>query len=169
MAEPYLSEIRIFGFNFAPRGWAQCNGQLLPINQNQTLYALLGTTYGGDGRTSFALPDLRSRVPMHVGGDTYAVSLGQKGGAEAIALSVSEIPAHTHSLQASTAAGNASSPENNVFAEPTFNLYGAASNLDTMNTATVANNAGGAAHDNIMPILAVNFCIALQGLFPPRN
>lgn len=169
MAEPYISEIRIFGFNFAPRGWAQCNGQILPINQNQALYSLLGTTYGGDGRTSFALPDLRSRVPMHVGGDDYAVSQGQNGGAETIALSASQIPPHTHSLRASSTVGDQNTPEGNVLAAPIFNLYGAASNLDAMNTAIVGDNAGGSAHNNRMPILAVNFCIALQGLFPPRN
>lgn len=170
MSEPFLAEVRIVGFNFAPRGWAFCDGQILPINQNQSLYSLLGTTYGGDGRTSFALPDLRGRIPIHVGrsdggGDHRE---GQKSGEETHTLSGAEMPQHTHVLQASDSTGNNPIPVNNMLARAN-NLYRDPTNLTSLRSGTVANVGGGQAHDNMMPYLAINFCIALRGLFPSRN
>lgn len=170
MSEPFLAEIRIVGFNFAPRGWAFCDGQLLPINQNQSLYSLLGTTYGGDGRTSFALPDLRGRVPIHVGASNGVQhTLGQRSGEETHTLSAAEMPQHDHALQASNDAGNQNSPGGNVFANSGTNTYGAPTSLVSLNSGTVTNVGGGVAHENMQPYLALNFCIALQGLFPSRN
>jgi microcystin-dependent protein len=167
MSEPFLAEIRIVGFNFPPRGWAFCDGQILPINQNQSLYSLLGTTYGGDGRTSFALPDLRGRTPIHVGSGH---TLGQKAGGETHILSESEIPMHTHTAQATSDLGNIPIPTNNVLANSApSELYHGASNLTDMRAGTIANAGGGQGHNNMQPFLALNFCIALQGLFPPRN
>ena len=169
MSEPFLAEVRIVGFNFAPRGWAFCDGQILPINQNQSLYSLLGTTYGGDGRTSFALPDLRGRTPIHVGssnGTSHA--LGQKSGQEAHTLSAAEMPQHTHGMRASASSGNSPIPANNVLAS--FNNgYRDSTNLTPLAAGTAANSGGGQGHENMQPYLAVNFCIALQGLFPSRN
>lgn len=166
MSEPFLAEIRIVGFNFAPRGWAFCDGQILPINQNQSLYSLLGTTYGGDGRTSFALPDLRGRTPIHVGnGHTQ----GQKSGEETHTLSTAEMPNHEHNLYASSADGNTNNAQNSVLAREIGNPYGTINNLSNMNQAIIANVGGGQAHNNMQPYIAVNFCIALQGLFPSRN
>lgn len=166
MSEPFLAEVRIVGFNFAPRGWAFCDGQILPINQNQSLYSLLGTTYGGDGRTSFALPDLRGRTPIHVDG---AHREGQKSGEETHTLAVNEMPQHTHQLKASST--NADSPiaANNVLARNLNETYVAPANLDAMHSGSILNVGGGQAHDNMQPYLALNFCIALQGLFPSRN
>lgn len=170
MSEPFLAEIRIVGFNFAPRGWAFCDGQILPINQNQSLYSLLGTTYGGDGRTSFALPDLRGRVPMHVGNGHRE---GQKSGEETHTLAGNEMPQHRHDFQASSS--DANQPlSNGVLARTTAaDIYrdsGLAPNtLTTLRSGTVTNVGGGQAHENMMPYIAMNFCIALQGLFPSRN
>ena len=166
MSEPFLAEVRIVGFNFAPRGWAFCDGQILPINQNQSLYSLLGTTYGGDGRTSFALPDMRGRTPIHVGNGHRE---GQTSGEETHTLSVAEMPNHDHALRATDANATSGDPAGNVFGRSTFSAYVGPSNLVDMNSATVANVGGGQAHDNMMPYLAINFCIALQGLFPSRN
>ena len=170
MSEPFLAEIRIVGFNFAPRGWAFCDGQILPINQNQSLYSLLGTTYGGDGRTSFALPDLRGRTPMHVG-DGH--QLGQKGGAETVTLTAAEIGAHTHTVKASSQQANQAQPANLILATvPRPELIyrtPAASSTTALRSGTVTNAGGGQAHDNMQPYLAVSFCIALRGLFPSRN
>lgn len=170
MSEPFLAEIRMVGFNFAPRGWAFCDGQILPINQNQSLYSLLGTTYGGDGRTSFALPDLRGRTPTHVGNNDAGGShtLGQKAGEETHTLGVNEIPQHTHTLRGTDAAATGNNPSGAVFGKTTSNVYGTASPT-AMSTDTVANAGGGQAHENMQPWLAVHFCIALQGLFPSRN
>ena len=173
MSEPFLAEVRMVGFNFAPRGWAFCDGQILPINQNQSLYSLLGTTYGGDGRTSFALPDLRGRTPIHVGasdGGTHH-SQGQKSGEETHTLAVNEMPIHTHSLQASTNAATADDPTGQVLSksrERSYANYSPAQAVD-MGASSVANVGGGQAHENMQPYLAVNFCMALQGLFPSRN
>lgn len=163
MAEPFLSEIRIMSFVFAPRGWALCNGQLLPINQNQALFSLLGTTFGGDGRVNFALPDLRGRTPIHVGGSH---TLGERGGEQAHTLSISEIPTHTHVLNATTSAGNIPVPTNNILADSPSQLYASASNLTSINAGSVVNTGGSQAHLNMQPFLTLSFCIALQGIFP---
>jgi microcystin-dependent protein len=170
MSEPFLAEIRIVGFNFAPRGWAFCDGQILPINQNQSLYSLLGTTYGGDGRTSFALPDLRSRTPFHKG-DGY--TLGQKGGAETVTLSTAEIAAHTHAFKASSSDGNNASAQNDVLAavpapDEAYRNPEAATTT-ALRSGSVTNVGEGQAHDNMQPYQTLDFCIALQGLFPSRN
>lgn len=170
MSEPFLAEIRMVGFNFAPRGWAFCDGQILPINQNQSLYSLLGTTYGGDGRTSFALPDLRSRTPVHV---DDGISLGQKGGAETVTLTVAEMASHSHVWNASAAIANRFAPTNlNLIAtqSPNGGIFADPSATPAqMNSDTVTFAGGGQAHDNMQPYLTVNFCIALRGLFPSRN
>jgi len=170
MSEPFLAEIRIVSFNFAPRGFATCDGQILPINQNQSLFSLLGTTYGGDGRTSFALPDLRGRSPRHI---ETSSQLGQRAGEERHALTAGEIPAHTHGVQGTSNAA--------ILTDPTDALHGAAgggrrpltpytsgSNLTPM-AATAASGGGGQGHENMQPFLTLNFVIALQGLFPSRN
>jgi microcystin-dependent protein len=170
LSEPFLAEVRIVGFNFAPRGWAFCDGQILPINQNQSLYSLLGTTYGGDGRTNFALPDLRGRTPIHVGGSNGGTHvLGQKSGEETHTLAANEMPQHTHTLQGTNASGTATAPQGNVLAEASLNVYSAFSSAVAMGSGSVSNVGGGQAHDNMQPFLALNFCIALQGLFPSRN
>jgi microcystin-dependent protein len=168
MAEPFLSEIRIMSFQFAPKGWALCNGQLLPINQNQALFSLLGTTYGGDGRVNFALPDLRGRVPTHTGDGNI---LGQRGGEQAHTLTTSEMPQHTHQAQASTGVALIGGPGSNA----TFGqssgvfLYASASNTVNMAANAVTNVGGSQAHENMQPYLTVSFCIALQGIFPSPN
>ncbi len=174
MSEPFLAEIRMVGFNFAPRGWAFCDGQILPINQNQSLYSLLGTTYGGDGRTSFALPDLRSRTPFHPANTHDQKSIGKKGGVETVTLSTAEIAAHTHTAKASSSLADDATPENDLLAksEPTGDyIYREpeAANMTAIKSGTVTNVGGGQAHNNMQPYLAVNFCIALRGLFPSRN
>lgn len=172
MSEPFLAEVRIVGFNFAPRGWAFCDGQILPINQNQSLYSLLGTTYGGDGRTSFALPDLRGRTPIHVGRPDGGADhqLGQKGGEETHTLSTNEMPQHTHTLRASSTDGDTTQPTDHVLAREVGGIYEEnPSATIAMQSGTVANAGGGQAHNNMQPTLVLNFCIALQGLFPSRN
>jgi microcystin-dependent protein len=170
MSEPFLAEIRIVGFNFAPKGWAFCDGQILPINQNQSLYSLLGTTYGGDGKTSFALPELRGRTPIHVG-DGYRV--GQKGGTETVTLTAAEIPAHKHALKASADDADSNSNAKALFAttSPEDSLYGDPSDASatTLSSTTITNAGGGQAHTNMQPYLTLNYCIALRGLFPSRN
>ncbi len=167
MAEPFLAEIRLVGFNFAPRGWAFCDGQILPINQNQSLYSLLGTTYGGDGRTSFALPDLRGRTPIHKS-DGHA--LGQKSGAETVTLTAAEIAAHSHAVKAVSVDGNNNNPIGGLLAdEADVWRNPSAGSMTALRSGTVTNAGGGQAHNNMQPYLAVNFCIALRGLFPSRN
>ncbi len=166
MPEPFLGEIKIVAFNFPPRGWAFCDGQILPISQNQSLYSLLGTMYGGDGRTSFALPDLRGRTPIHFDAPHPQ---GQRSGEATHLLSVAEIPTHTHTLNASVATtGIVDQPTNNLPARASVNAYGPASQLVAMGTS-VMNTGGSQAHENMQPYLALYFCIALQGLFPSRN
>lgn len=165
MAEPFLAEIMIVGFNFPPRGWAFCDGQILPINQNQSLYSLLGTTYGGDGQTSFALPELRGRVPIHLGN---GFQWGHKGGDESVALTSAEIPSHTHTVSASTSPADAPISSGNVLASAN-NVYHDATNVTALHPSTAGTTGGGQGHENMSPYLAVNFCIALQGLFPSRN
>jgi microcystin-dependent protein len=165
MAEPFLSEIRIMSFVFAPKGWALCNGQLLPINQNQALFSLLGTTFGGDGRVNFALPDLRARTPIHVGSGH---TLGERGGETGHTLSISEIPEHTHVAQASSTNGNAPVAPGNVLAAA-LNVYGDAQALTSIHASSIANTGGSQAHLNMQPFLTLSFCIALQGIFPSQT
>jgi len=167
MSEPFLAEIRMVGFNFAPRGWAFCDGQILPINQNQSLYALLGTIYGGDGRTSFALPDLRGRTPIHVGGGH---SQGQKSGEETHTLSAQEMPQHQHPVRAGGAA-NTNDPSAALLAQTaaTDPYYLTLANPVDMAGEAVSSVGSSESHNNMQPYLAVNFCIALRGLFPSRN
>jgi microcystin-dependent protein len=165
MAEPFLSEIRIMSFGFPPKGWATCDGQLLPINQNQALFSLLGTTYGGDGRVNFGLPDLRARTPIHMGGGH---TLGERGGEQNHTLSISEIPTHVHTLQGTTEGANAAPPGGNLFAVVT-DVYTPAANLTSLQPATVANVGGSQPHPNMQPFLTLNFSIALQGIFPSQT
>ena len=166
MADPFLSEIRLFSFDFAPRGWALCDGQLLPINQNQALFALLGTRYGGNGQTTFALPDLRSRVPIHVGSGH---TLGEVGGEQAHTLTGNEMPAHSHAMHGSTASSGGSDNPTDRFLGSASNLYHAPAALQAMNPGTIAGTGGGQPHENMQPYLVLLFCIALQGIFPTRN
>jgi microcystin-dependent protein len=167
MAEPFLSEIRMMSFVFAPQGWALCNGQFLPINQNQALFSLLGTTFGGNGQTNFALPDLRARVPIHVGS---GFQLGQQGGEVGHTLSVQELPQHTHVLSGTSSNGSALVPSGNLLAS-TKNFYYHApdNNLKAMNPAAVSSVGGSQAHINQQPSLTISFCIALQGIFPSQT
>jgi microcystin-dependent protein len=176
MSEPFVGEIRIFGFNFAPQGWAFCQGQLLPIAQNTALFSLLGTTYGGNGISTFALPNLQGRVPVHQGqgAGLSPYNLGQSGGASTVTLAATQMPAHSHGVQCLAGGGNVNTPVNNGFAEVTagrgvVNLYAATSDGTTMNTAALSSVGGGGAHNNMAPFLGVSFCIALQGIFPSRN
>jgi microcystin-dependent protein len=164
---PFLAEIRIMSFNFPPRGWAQCNGQFLPINQNQALFSLLGTMYGGNGQTTFALPDLRGRVPMHTDNNAGFVQ-GQLGGEAAHTVTVSELPTHTHDVMALGAAGSSSTPSGNRLAVDN-NLYAAAANQVTLVASAVSNIGGSQAHENRQPFLALMFCIAITGIFPSQN
>lgn len=167
MADPFLSEIRVFSFNFPPKGWAFCNGQLLPINQNQALFSLLGTTYGGNGQTNFALPDLRGRAPIHEGSGH---SLGERAGETAHTLTITEMPTHAHILNASSTDGALASPVGNFWGSNSERPYSAdTSNAVAMSPTGISNVGGSQAHENRMPSMALNFCIALQGIFPSRN
>jgi microcystin-dependent protein len=165
-SEPFLSEIKIFSFEFAPKGWAKCNGQLLPINSNQALFSLLGTTYGGDGRTTFALPELRGRVPMHFG---EGFTLGERAGEEFHTVNINEMPMHNHPVRASGDGPTVIPPTNNFWASNTgFTPYG--SNPDvSMSPSTIGNAGGSQPHENRSPFLTLNYCIALQGIFPSQN
>jgi microcystin-dependent protein len=171
MAEPFLSEIRIMSFGFAPKGWAMCNGQLLPINQNQPLFSLLGTTYGGDGRVNFALPDLRGLVPMHKGSGH---TMGERGGEQAHTLSISELPTHVHVANA-TSDPHVINPENyqplpnDALFAVVNGLYGPATSLTSLLPGTLSSVGGSQAHLNMQPFLTLTFCIALQGIFPSQN
>lgn len=166
MAEPFLSEIRLMSFGFAPQGWALCNGQLLPINQNQALFSLLGTTYGGDGRVNFALPDLRSRVPIHMGAGH---TLGEKGGQEAHTITISEMPTHIHTASGSSTAGNAATVGSHVLAKTPALIYTPPAALTTLQADAIANLGGSQSHENRQPFLVLNFCIALIGIFPSQT
>ena len=166
MADPFLSEIRLFSFNFPPRGWALCNGQLLPINQNQALFALLGTTYGGNGQVNFGLPDLRGRTPIHAGNGHV---LGESGGEPSHTLMSPELPMHTHVVQATTATGDIPVPTANLLADSPSQLYAAATNPTTLHPASITKAGGSQPHDNMQPFLVLSFCIALQGIFPSQN
>ena len=165
MAEPFLSEIRIMSFVFAPKGWALCNGQLLPINQNQALFSLLGTTFGGDGRVNFALPDCRGRTPIHVGSGH---TLGERGGEQAHTLSISELPTHTHVLSGKNANAAVNTGNGGVLAN-TVAVYHSPTSLTSLNPKSVTNTGGSQAHLNMQPFLTLSFCIALQGIFPSPN
>jgi len=165
MAEPFISEIRLFSFNFAPKGWAACNGQILPINQNQALFSLLGTTYGGDGRVNFGLPNLQGRVPIHTGNGH---NLGESAGEQNHTLTVAEMPQHTHVARASAANADAPVPTNNLLASAN-NLYAPPANPTNLHPASVTNAGSSQAHLNMQPFLTLSFCIALQGLFPSPN
>jgi microcystin-dependent protein len=168
MTQPFLGEIRIFGFNFPPKGWAFCNGQLLSIQQNAALFAVLGTVFGGNGVQTFALPNMQGRTPAHAGSGFV---LGQTAGEELHTLSMSEIPGHTHSVNAATASANSDTPVGNVLAASVnFQLYSTTkSNLTALVPTTIENNPGGQPHPNLQPYLVLNLCIALSGIFPSRN
>ena len=176
MSEPYIGEIRMVGFNFAPRGFANCDGQLLPINQYQSLYSILGTTYGGDGRVTFGLPDLRGRVPLHAGNPPAPEpprNPGQKGGAEEHTLAANEIPAHRHSFPASADQAVTADPDGNLLAGRAFlsqPFYSDTRSGSSMRNGVIGNNTGaGAAHNNMQPFTVIQYVIALVGIFPPRN
>jgi microcystin-dependent protein len=170
MSNPFLGEMRLMAFQFTPRGWAQCNGQLLLINQNQALFAILGTTYGGNGQTNFALPDLRGRVPLHFGG---GIALGQRAGADAVTLTAAQLPQHVHALQSSTDFANAAVPGGALpAAKPRggIDVYvPTGSPAVPLNPAAVSSVGGNQAHENRQPFLTLNFCIAIQGIFPSFN
>jgi microcystin-dependent protein len=168
MAEPFLSEIRIMSFVFAPRGWATCDGQLLPINQNQALFSLLGTTFGGDGRVNFGLPDLRARTPVHVGSGH---TLGERGGEQAHTLAIAELPQHVHAVNASSSATGGSASPNGRYLGGANNAYHSPSGgtATTLRPETVSNIGGSQAHLNMQPFLTLNFAIALEGIFPSPN
>ncbi|MEO9131212.1 MAG: tail fiber protein [Sphingomonas sp.] len=169
MSNFFLGQISIYGFNFAPRGWAVCAGQIVPIQQNAALFSLLGTTYGGNGSSTFALPDLRGRTPLHFDGN---YPQGQQAGSESVTLLQTEMPAHTHSMVGTTNIANKRPVANHLFAadtSATHNFYARGHTLVPLQPQAVANYGGGGAHGNMQPYLAVNFCIATTGIFPSRN
>jgi microcystin-dependent protein len=172
MADPFLAEIRIFGFNFPPKGWAFCDGQIMPISQNTALFSLLGTTYGGDGKSTFALPDMQGNVPMHPGqGQGLSLrDLGEMGGVEAVTLLQSEMPVHTHTLRGNNTTAESANPAGNSIARQTFNMFQTNINQSLVLMAQQALPVAGGSqpHNNMMPYLTLNFCIALQGVFPQR-
>jgi microcystin-dependent protein len=165
VSEPFLGEIKIMSFNFPPKGWAFCNGQFLPINQNQALFSLLGTMYGGNGQTTFALPNLQGRVPIHF---TDGFIQGQSAGEQVHTVTSAEMPAHTHTFGASQSNANTPVPANNLFGTSN-NMYAATTNLTTVNAQTITSVGGSQPHTNMQPYLTLNFCIALQGIFPSQT
>lgn len=176
MSEPFLSEIKMFGFGWPPKGWAQCDGQVLPISQNQALFSLVGTKYGGDGYNNFALPDMRGRTPMHANDGKYRI--GQKGGEENVTLDTTQIPGHTHTINGTTANADTKTFTNNTIAagydlRPSklnpLDMYAPADNLESLNPDTVATKGSDGSHNNKQPSCVVNFCIAVQGQFPSRD
>lgn len=181
MSEFFIGQIMLTGFAFAPKYFAQCNGQLLPINQNQALFSLLSTRFGGDGTTNFALPDMRGRTPMGYGPSAdpgwqpTALPMGQSAGAENVTLVVNQLPAHTHLMECSSATGNSRNPTGRLFANnaatsgPATSLYAAAGSMVPLSQATVGANGGSQPHPNLQPYTAINFCIALSGIFPSRS
>jgi microcystin-dependent protein len=166
VSEPFLGEIKMISWGFAPKGWAFCNGQFLPINQNQALFSLLGTTYGGDGRVTFALPDLRGRAPYHVG---QGMVEGERAGEEAHTLTLSELPPHNHIPNGSNVSGTLLTPANNTWGVTTQNPYASTNPDSAMDPATIGNTGGSQAHNNMQPYLVINFIIALIGIFPSRS
>ena len=171
MSEPFVGEIRMFAGNFAPRGWAFCDGQLMAVSQNDALFSLLGTIYGGDGRTSFGLPDLRGRIPVHAGQGPGLSSrrLGEKGGAEAVTVTVAQLPTHNHTMQISTEIAGRSAPQDNVLGSSTnIDFYTGDAPDQTMSSSVVSPVGGSRSHSNLMPFLCVNFIIALFGIYPSR-
>jgi microcystin-dependent protein len=170
VADPFFAEIRIFPFNFAPHGWAWCDGQIMPLSQNTALFSLLGTTYGGDGKSNFALPDLQGRAPMHPGqGPGLSLhDLGETGGSDTVTLLESEIPAHSHALNVSAEDGNRPQPAGRFLGRGT-DLYVQSGNLGQMNDNALTPAGGDQPHNNLMPYLTFYFCIALTGVFPPRT
>jgi microcystin-dependent protein len=171
MADPFVAEIRIFPFNFAPRGWAWCDGQLLPLSQNTALFSLLGTTYGGDGKSTFALPDLQGRAPMQPGqGPGLSLhDLGETGGSETVNLLESELPAHSHALRGSNLVSDSPAPAGNTLARFPNAYHTSPAGLVEMAAESLAPAGGDAPHNNMLPYLTFYFCIALQGVFPPRG
>jgi microcystin-dependent protein len=178
MSNPFQGEIRLFGFNFAPLNWAFCDGSILPITQNTALFSLLGTTYGGNGTTTYALPDLRSRVPVSFGTSTTGnnFNLGQPGGEETVTIFTTSLPSHSHTFSGSSASANDKRPKSGAAfaktkmgsASPGDNYYAAPGALTSLNANTVGVSGTGAAHTNLQPYLTINFCIALQGVYPTR-
>ncbi len=166
MAEPFLAEIRLVSFNFAPKGWAMTNGQFLPINQNQALFSLLGTTYGGNGQTTFALPDLRGCSPIHFGS---GFTLGQKGGQQSHTITMSEMPQHTHMVNGTSTLGTVNNGNQNVLGVSQTPVYNGPLNFTTLYPSSVTNVGGSQAHLNMQPFLTITACIALQGIFPSQN
>lgn len=172
MSDPYLGEIRMFAGNFNPRGWAFCDGQLLATSSNDALFSLLGTVYGGDGRSTFALPDLRGRLPIHQdqGPGLSPRRLGQRGGSENVTITTSQMPSHNHGFESTTSTAESVSPAGKVFATAPFPLYTNQNNLvSNLASESVTNSGGSRAHTNLMPSLCINFIIALVGIYPSRN
>ncbi len=171
MSEPFVGEIRMFAGNFAPRGWAFCDGQLLAVSQNDALFSLFGTIYGGDGRTTFGLPDLRGRLPIHAGtGPGLSPRrLGAKFGTEEETITINQLPSHRHGWQATSANAQNTSPAQNALATPSFFIYAAAQNLGTLSSNTITATGGSQSHSNLMPFLCVNFIVALFGIYPSRQ
>jgi len=171
MSEPFVGQIMLFGGNFAPRGWAFCDGQLLAINQNDALFSLLGTLYGGDGRTTFALPDLRGRTPVHMGEGPGLSErrIGSDMGEEEITLNINQMANHQHILQATTNEANSNNPTNMQLAKTVLNIYSDATPEVDLNTSAIGMTGGNQPHENMMPFQCINFCIALFGIYPSRQ
>lgn len=175
MAEPFLSEIRMYGFGWAPRGWATCDGQLLPISQNQALFSLLGVQFGGNGQTDFGLPDMRGRVPQHAIG-SQKIQMGTKAGLETVTITEAELPEHTHAVQGTTSNGDTKVFSSSIFAagydrqhSQNTNVYAPATNLSSLNPGSVSSNGSPGSHNNMQPSSVVNFCISITGTYPTRS
>ncbi|MDR3775214.1 MAG: tail fiber protein [Terracidiphilus sp.] len=170
MSQPYVGEIRMVGFSFAPVGWALCDGQLLAISENDTLFNLIGTTYGGDGQNTFALPNLQSRIPVHQGSSSQGTFvIGQLAGVENVTLQVSQMPAHAHLLNAQSGVGTQASPSGGVWADSPLDQFSAAAPTTQMSNVLLQNSGGSQPHNNIPPYLSINFVISLFGIFPSQN
>jgi microcystin-dependent protein len=170
MGQPFVGEIRMVGFNFAPAGWAFCNGALIPISENDTLFNLIGTTYGGDGQNTFALPNLQSRIPVHAGqspGTSNRV-LGEMAGTETVTLATNQIPAHNHPAQATTGSGNQATPQNGIWAASAQGAYSTSAPSLAMKANLMSSSGGSQPHDNMMPFLTINFIISLYGIYPSQ-